>query len=145
MPNGPYSILVVEDSPADANILRQFLLDYDPGSSVTVVTDGEQAMGYLRREAPFTGSATPHLIFLDLNLPRMDGREVLRAAKSDAALRGIPIVVMTTSSSEHDISECYGLHASGYVVKPFDIDEFLVTMRRVCDYWYAAVALPNAT
>jgi CheY-like chemotaxis protein len=137
-------VLVIEDSPSDANLLLEAFAEHQVGCEIQVVADGEEALAFLRREGPRRGAPPIDLIFLDLNLPRKDGREVLADIKADPQLRAIPVVVMTTSAAERDIARCYDLQASSYVVKPLGIDEFLAHMEILCAYWFRVATLPVA-
>ena len=108
-----------------------------------VVQDGEQAMRFLHHEPPFNDSPRPDLVFLDLNLPKMDGREVLSTMKQDVALRSIPVIVLTTSASDQDVHSAYDLHANCYIRKPGDLDEFLRVIRACEEFWFHVVRLPQ--
>ena len=138
-PTGPVSgtgsieILLVEDDPGDVFMTREALRESKVMNGLHVVSDGEEAMRFLRREGAHAGAPRPDLILLDLNLPRMDGREVLEAVKGDDALRRIPVVVLTTSEAEEDVLRSYDLHANAYVTKPVDFDKFVDVVRH--DWW----------
>jgi CheY-like chemotaxis protein len=108
-----------------------------------VVSDGEQALDYLRGIGAYAGSIRPDLVLLDLNLPRKDGREVLAEAKSDPDLRAIPIVVLTTSEAEEDVLRSYQLHANAYVTKPVDFQRFVSIVRQIDDFFVSVVRLPT--
>jgi len=138
----PIEILLVEDNPGDARLAREALKEGRVSSNLHHVKDGVEAMRYLRRQAEGEGAPPPDLILLDLNMPRMGGREVLAEIKSDPKLKLIPVVVMTTSAAEKDLVESYGLHANAYVVKPMSLDEFAEAMRVVEDFWFATAKLP---
>lgn len=137
-------ILLVEDNPGDVRLLREAWRESRVANSIIVVTDGEQALAYLRREGCYANALRPDLILLDLNLPRKDGREVLREVKDDPELRRIPVVVMTTSHAEADILSSYNLHANCYIPKPVDLDEFIAVMRVVEEFWLHIVKLPSS-
>jgi CheY-like chemotaxis protein len=109
---------------------------------VALVVDGVEAMSYLRREAPFAEAPRPHLVLLDLNLPRKDGRQVLAEMKADPELRRIPVVVLTTSQAEQDVNRSYDLHANCYITKPVDLDRFITVVRSIEEYWCSVVTLP---
>jgi chemotaxis family two-component system response regulator Rcp1 len=109
---------------------------------LTVVNDGVKALAYLRREAPYADAVAPDLILLDLNLPKMDGREVLAAIKGDEHLMKIPVVVLTTSASQDDIARAYGSHANCYITKPVDLDQFLRVVHSIESFWLSLVKLP---
>ena len=138
----PIEILLVEDNPDDANLTMDALKDGRVRNVVRLVEDGEEAMGYLRREGHNAAAARPDLILLDLNLPRKSGREVLAEIKQDPDLKRIPVVIMTTSKSEQDVFEAYNLHANCYVTKPVDLDQFLGVVRKIEDFWLTVVKLP---
>ncbi|HEX9939680.1 MAG TPA: response regulator [Longimicrobium sp.] len=138
----PVELLLVEDNPGDVELTREALAEARVRNRLAVVSDGVEALRFLRREGPHAGSPRPDLILLDLNLPRMDGREVLAAIKRDPALRRIPVVVLTTSEAERDIVEAYQLHANAYIVKPVDLDQFLGVVRSIESFWLAVVKLP---
>jgi CheY-like chemotaxis protein len=135
-------ILVVEDNRGDALLAREAFREAGAEADLNVVTDGAQAIAYLRGEPPFEDSRRPDLILLDLKLPVKDGHEVLREVKSDPFLRGIPIVVLTTSAAEHDVREAYELHANSYLRKPVTFDEFVRLARTIADFWLDAAHLP---
>jgi two-component system, chemotaxis family, response regulator Rcp1 len=138
----PVEILLVEDSPTDALLAREALEYARICNRLHVVTDGVGALAFLRREGPFANAPRPDLVLLDLNLPKKDGREVLREIKTDARLKVIPVVVLTTSSAEADILETYGLHANCYIVKPVDFEKFADVIKMLENFWFALVTLP---
>lgn len=140
----PIEILLVEDSPSDVDLTREALADTKVHNNLSVVSDGVEALAFLRREGRYADAPHPDLILLDLNLPKMDGREVLAEIKSDPAVRRIPVVVLTTSEAEQDIIETYNLHANCYVKKPVDLDAFLHVVRSIDNFWLAIVKLPPA-
>jgi chemotaxis family two-component system response regulator Rcp1 len=135
-------ILLVEDNPGDVRLTREALKEAKFRNKVQVVGDGVEALAYLRQEGQYGGAVRPHLIMLDLNLPRMDGREVLAAIKKDADLRRIPVVVLSSSEAESDIARAYELHANAYVTKPVDIDHFLQVVKAIEEFWVEIVKLP---
>ena len=135
-------ILLVEDSTTDAELTLEALQEGRLHNNVHHVSDGEEAMKYLRREGRYENAVQPDLILLDLNMPRMDGRDVLKAMRDDSRLRVIPVVVLTTSSSETDIFETYGLAANNYIVKPVDLNQFFSVIQQVSHFWVKIVALP---
>lgn len=139
----PIDILLVEDNPGDARLAREALKESKICNVLHVVRDGVEAMSFLRREQPFADATRPDLILLDLNLPRMDGREVLAQVKSDPALRHIPIVILTTSAHEEDVLRSYDLHANCYVTKPIDLQQFIHVIRSIEDFWLTVVKLPS--
>lgn len=138
----PFHILLAEDLPADAGLVRAALQEGRFYCSLDVVEDGEQALAYLRGLLP--NAKRPDLVLLDLNLPRMNGREVLRAMKEDDVLRTIPVVVLTTSDVERDIEASYSLGAVGFVTKPLDVNEFFQAIHAIENYWFTVVRLPHS-
>lgn len=143
MPGQPIEILLVEDNPADVRLTREAMRDSKIRNHLSVVTDGEQALAFLRREGKFADAILPDLILLDLNLPRKDGREVLAEIKGDPLLRLIPVVVLTTSQAEADILRTYQLHANCYVTKPVDLGQFMEVVRSIEEFWVIIVRLPR--
>jgi CheY-like chemotaxis protein len=139
----PVRILLVEDSPSDVAMTRAALSEGRVANDLSVVTDGEQAIAFLRKVGEYTQADRPDLILLDLNLPRKDGREVLAELKEDPDLKVIPVIVLTTSTAEGDVDRCYETHANSYVVKPIGIDAFLDAVRSIEDFWLALVRLPD--
>lgn len=139
----PIEILLVEDSPGDVRLTRETLKDAKVLNHLNVVGDGEEAMAFLRHDAPHADAPRPDLILLDLNLPKKDGREVLAEIKSDSQLRRIPVVVLTTSAAEQDILESYDLHANCYITKPVDLDQWMTVVKSIEDFWLTIVKLPR--
>ena len=137
----PIEILLVEDSPHDARLTIEALRDGKLRHNVRHVEEGEEAMAILRREGKEAASPRPDLILLDLNLPGMDGREVLQEIKEDLNLKRIPVVVLTTSRAERDILQAYNLHANCYVTKPTDIEQFIGVVKKIEDFWLTVVKL----
>lgn len=135
-------ILLVEDSPSDANLTIKGFVNAKIANHLRWVEDGETAMNYLRQEGEFANAPRPDLVLLDLNLPGMDGREVLTEIKSDPSLKLIPVVVLTTSTDEHDVLRSYNLNANCYVTKPLDVYQFIQVIQLIQDFWLAAVRLP---
>jgi CheY-like chemotaxis protein len=135
-------ILLVEDDPGDVLITREAFAENKVRNKLDVVSDGEAAMSYLRREGDFAAAPRPDLILLDLNLPRKDGHEVLAEIKSDPGLQRIPVVILTTSDAEEDILRSYNLHANAYVTKPVDFERFLAVVRQIDDFFVTVVRLP---
>ena len=142
---GPRAIdvLLVEDDPGDVLMTREALAENKVANRLAVVNDGVCAMAYLRKEGEFADAVTPDMVLLDLNLPRMDGREVLAAMKSDPVLRRIPVVVLTTSEAEEDVLRSYSLHANAYVTKPVDFQRFIDVVRQIDDFFVSVVRLPQ--
>jgi chemotaxis family two-component system response regulator Rcp1 len=138
----PIEILLVEDSPGDADLAREALEGTKVRNTLHVVGDGEEAMRFLRREGPYAGAPRPGLVLLDLNLPKKDGREVLAEIKADADLKRIPVVILTTSKEEEDVLRSYNLHANCYITKPIDLDQFLKVVRSIEEFWLTIVKLP---
>jgi CheY-like chemotaxis protein len=138
----PIEVLLVEDDPGDVLMTKEAFEDHKLRNTLHVVSNGVDAMLFLRKEGAFAGSPTPDLVLLDLNLPRMDGREVLAAIKADEALRRIPVVVLTTSEAEEDVLRSYNLHANAYVTKPVDFEQFVQVVRHVDDFFLTVVRLP---
>ena len=139
-----FEILLVEDNPADADLTREGLMDGRLLHTLHHVTDGVQALQFLRREGKYADVPTPDLVLLDLNLPKMDGRQVLQAIKGDPVLRRIPVVVLTSSKAEADVIKSYDLHANCYMCKPVDLNQFLETVRQIEEFWLTVVRLPPA-
>lgn len=135
-------ILLVEDSPSDANLTIREFSKAKIANNLHWVEDGETAMNYLRQQGEFTDAPRPDLILLDLNLPGMDGREVLEEVKSDTDLKRIPVVILTTSNDEQDVLRSYNLNANCYVTKPIDIEQFINVVQLIKEFWLAAVLLP---
>jgi CheY-like chemotaxis protein len=140
-----FEILLVEDNPGDVRLTREALRMGKALTSLNAVSDGIEAMAYLRRQGRFADAPEPNLILLDLNLPRKDGREVLAEIKQDPKLRRIPVVVMTSSSAEQDILNSYDLHANCYVVKPPDFARFSAMLRAIEEFWLGTAKLPPRT
>ncbi|MCU1599794.1 MAG: Transcriptional regulatory protein [Frankiales bacterium] len=139
----PIEVLLVEDDPGDVLMTREAFQDYKVANNLTVLTNGEDAIAYLHKRGEYAGATTPDLVLLDLNLPRRDGREVLRDIKSDAKLRRIPVVVLTTSDAEEDVLATYDLHVNAYVRKPVDFDQFVEAVRAIDDFFITVVRLPT--
>ena len=136
-------VLLVEDSPGDARLTAEAFRDADPTIDLHVVTDGVEAMAFLRREGVLADAPRPDLILLDLNLPKMDGREVLALIKADDTLRTIPTVILTTSEAEADIKRSYQLRANAYVTKPNQLNAFEDLVLSISDFWLQKVKLPQ--
>ncbi|MBN1455075.1 MAG: response regulator [Methanomicrobia archaeon] len=138
----PIEILLVEDNPGDIRLTREGLKEGRIFNKLSVVEDGVEAMAFLRREGKYADAPHPDLILLDLNLPKKDGREVLKEIKSDPKLRRIPVVILTTSRAEEDIMGTYDQHANCYITKPVDFDQFLNVVKTIEDFWLTIVRLP---
>lgn len=135
------NVLLVEDDPGDVLMTREAFDEY-LHNRLDVVTDGAEALAYLRREDPYADVPRPDLILLDLNLPKKDGRDVLAEIKTDGDLRRIPVVILTTSQAEQDILRTYDLHANCYVNKPVGLDEFITVIQSIEEFWLTIVKLP---
>lgn len=138
----PIEILLVEDSPADAGLAVEALKAAKIANNLTVVEDGEEATDLLYRRGRYAQAPRPDLILLDLNLPRKDGREVLKEIKADPSLRRIPVVVLTTSRDEQDVMRSYESFANCYITKPVDFEQFMAVVRSVEGFWLTVVTLP---
>ena len=136
-------ILLVEDNPGDVRLTVEALRDAKVANELHVVGDGEEAIKFLRSEGRYIDAPRPDLVLLDLNLPRLDGRDVLAEIKTDPDLAKIPIIVLTSSSAERDIQQAYGLHANCYVAKPVDFTEFIDAVRSLEAFWLKIVRLPR--
>jgi CheY-like chemotaxis protein len=138
----PIEVLLVEDDPGDVLMTREAFEEHKVRNRLTVVSDGVEALAYLRRQGRYADAVRPDLVLLDLNLPKRDGREVLAESKSDESLRQIPVVVLTTSQAEDDVLHSYRLHANAYVTKPVDFEQFIAVVRRIDDFFVSVVKLP---
>jgi chemotaxis family two-component system response regulator Rcp1 len=138
----PIQILMVEDNPDDIELTVEALKDARVANHLTVVQDGEEALSYLRCRGKYAQAIRPDLILLDLNMPRKNGRDVLRDIKNDPKLKRIPVVILTTSQAEDDILHTYDLHANCYITKPVDFNQFLKVVRSIEDFWLTVVKLP---
>ena len=139
----PVEILLVEDNEGDVGLIEEVLEEAKIRNILHVAKDGEEAMLFLHCEGKFSGSLRPDIILLDLNLPKKDGREVLREVKEDSNLKSIPIVILTTSGAEKDIIRAYELHANAYVTKPLDFDQFIKVVEYIANFWLDIVKLPT--
>ncbi len=138
----PIEILLVEDNPGDVRLTREAMRDAKVRNIMRIVTDGVEALAFLRRQGQYADAPRPDVILLDLNLPKKDGREVLAEIKADPNLRRIPVVILTTSEAEEDILKAYDLHANAYVAKPVDLDRFITVVKSIEDFWLEIVKLP---
>ncbi len=136
-------ILLVEDNPGDVRLTVEALKEGKVYNNLNVVADGVEALAYLRRQEQYGEAKTPDIILLDLNLPKMDGREVLEEIKEDEVLKRIPVVVLTTSKADEDILRVYDLHANCYITKPVDLDQFITVVKSIKDFWFTVVKLPK--
>ena len=139
----PIEVLLVEDDPGDVLMTQEAFEEHKVRNNLSVVSDGAEALSYLRREGQYKDAVRPDLILLDLNLPRRDGREVLEEIKKDPELGRIPVVVLTTSAADEDILRSYELHANAYVTKPVDFDHFIEVVRMTDDFFVNIVKLPR--
>ena len=144
-PDRPVIILMVEDNPTDVLIAKEGFCGAKMRNTLHVADDGIEAMKFLRQRGKYAGAPRPDLILLDLNMPRKNGQEVLAEIKADDNLRNIPVVVLTTSMAEKDITKSYGLHANCYITKPVDFDQFVNVVQTIQDFWFCVVTLPPAT
>jgi chemotaxis family two-component system response regulator Rcp1 len=142
--NGCIQVLLVEDNPGDVRLTKEALKEGKLLNQLTVVGDGVEALSFLRKQGIYADALQPELILLDLNLPKKDGREVLAEIKADPHLRRIPVVVLTTSSSEEDILKIYDLHANCYITKPVDLEQFMGVVKSIEDFWVSVVKLPTS-
>ena len=138
----PIEILLVEDNPGDARLVKETLKDVKILNNLGIAKDGQEALDFLHREGDYAEAPHPDLILLDLNLPKKDGREVLREIKADKNLKRIPVVVLTTSKAEEDILRSYDLQANCYITKPVDLDEFIKVIKSIESFWLTIVKLP---
>ena len=141
-PDRPMHILLVEDNPADVELTRQCFRESRIPNEVHAALDGDTALAFLRHKGPFATVPRPDLVLLDLNLPGIDGREILATIKCDPDLQTIPVIVLTTSDADDDIRTAYRLQANSYLRKPVDLDEFVELADAVCTYWFRYVELP---
>jgi CheY-like chemotaxis protein len=138
----PVEILLVEDNEGDVGLIEEVFEEAKIKNILRVAEDGEEAMLFLHGEGKFSGSPRPDIIILDLNLPRKDGRDVLREIKEDENLHNIPVIVLTTSNAEKDILGAYGLRANAYITKPLDFDQFINVVGSIENFWLEIVKLP---
>ena len=139
----PIEILLVEDNPGDVDLTREALEGGKLRNILHVVSDGEEAMAFLRKEGKHANAPRPGLVLLDLNLPKKNGREVLAEIKADDYLKRIPVVVLTTSQAEEDIAKSYNLHANCYVTKPIELGHFIKVVQAIEEFWLTIVELPK--
>jgi two-component system, chemotaxis family, response regulator Rcp1 len=138
----PVEILLVEDNPGDVRLTREALREGKIYNNLHCAKNGVEALEFLRRDGQYANAPRPDIILLDLNLPQMDGREVLSVIKNDESLKHIPIVVLTTSQAEEDVVRSYHLHANCYVTKPVDLDKFIHVVKAIDRFWLTVVTLP---
>ena len=138
----PIEILVVDDNPGDVQLIVEAFQDAKLSNHLHSIGDGVAALAFLRREGPYQGVPRPDLLILDLNLPKKDGRAVLKEIKADPNLRGIPVVVLTTSRADADVLKAYDLNANCYITKPVDFAQFITVVQAIDNFWFAIVTLP---
>ena len=138
----PVRLLMAEDDPEDRMLVQKAFDLARLANTLTVVSNGEELLAYLRREGPYRAAERPDLLLLDLNMPRMDGREALRVIKADPELRTIPVVVLTTSSADEDIVRSYDLGVNSYIEKPVTFDKLVEVVKALGRYWFEIVKLP---
>lgn len=138
-----FEILLVEDNPADVKLTEEALRDLNVNKKLHVTEDGVEALSFLHRDGKYANHSRPDIILLDLNLPKKDGREVLKGIKSDQNLKNIPVIVLTTSQSEYDIAQAYNLHANCYITKPVQFDDFFQIVKSIENFWFKTVKLPR--
>jgi chemotaxis family two-component system response regulator Rcp1 len=136
-------ILLVEDNPGDIRLTQEAFKEGEVLKTLHVVKDGVEALNFLRKKGEYADVPTPDIILLDLNLPRKDGREVLAEVKSDDLLRFIPVIVLTTSDSDQDITKAYSLYANCFITKPVDLEQFIFIIRQIEIFWFQVIKLPN--
>jgi CheY-like chemotaxis protein len=139
----PVSILLIEDNPGDVRLTQEAFQECESNIDLTVVMDGLEAIHYLRKENTYREAKTPDLILLDLNLPKINGREILEEIKSDPALKRIPVIILTTSSADYDITNSYDLHVNGFINKSVDYDRFFDIILNIEQFWLKKAVLPN--
>lgn len=139
-----FDILLVEDDPGDANLVRLAFREWRVGCRLHHTVNGVEALAFLRRQSPhYLKMPRPNLILLDLNMPRKNGRETLKEIKGDPELQLIPVVILTTSTSDIDVDDAYNLGANSFIVKPIDLDDFMKTIHSIEQYWLHTVRLPH--
>jgi len=139
----PVNVLLVEDNPGDVRLTQEAFKEAKISIKLDVTMDGAEAIKYLRKEAEYADAVTPDLILLDLNLPKKDGREVLKEIKTDDLLKRIPVVVLTTSNAEQDIMKSYNLHVNCYINKPVDFEKFFDIIQKIEEFWLTTAILPT--
>jgi CheY-like chemotaxis protein len=138
----PIEILLVEDNPGDVLLTQEAFSESKVLNNMHAVSDGVEALDFLYKRGAYEEAVRPDIILMDLNLPRMDGRQVIKQIKADETLKHIPVIVLTTSSAEEDVLKSYDLHANAYVTKPNDLDKFMDVVRTINDFWFSIVRLP---
>jgi len=138
-----YDILIMEDRPADIRLIQEALSEVEEKINISVAMDGEEGLDFLYKRDKFHDAPTPDLIFLDLNMPRKDGKEVLKVIKSDDKLKAIPVIVLTNSHAPNEIMTMYKLHANAYVHKPLDFDDFRNAIGIIVSFWLSTAEIPS--
>jgi CheY-like chemotaxis protein len=141
-PTQKVEILLVEDNPGDVVLFMEALEETRVRTNLNTVEDGEEALSFLRRQGHYKYSPRPHLVILDLNLPKLNGREVLQEIRSNADFNAIPVIILTTSKSDKDMHESYQLHANCYIVKPVDLKNFMSVLKEMAHFWLNVARLP---
>ena len=139
----PVEIMLLEDNPGDVRLTMEALKEAKVSNNLNIVIDGEEAMAFLRKEGKFSNAPKPDLILLDLNVPKKDGREVLKEIKADKNFRFIPVVILTSSQVDEDIINAYDQHANCYITKPVDLDQFMKIVASIEEFWLTIVKLPK--
>jgi CheY-like chemotaxis protein len=139
----PVNVLLIEDNPGDVRLTQEAFKEGALSVNLSVTMDGVEATEFLKKAGKYTDAVTPDLILLDLNLPKKDGREVLKDIKTDPQLMRIPVVILTTSNAEQDITKSYNLHANCYINKPVDFDKFFDVIQKIEEFWLTTVILPT--
>lgn len=137
-------ILLIEDNEGDAELAKEAFSNIGHKVNLSFVNEGEQVLRFLRKEGAYADAPRPHLILLDLNLPRKDGREVLAEIKNDKNLRRIPVIVLTSSKADKDVAEAYDLHANSYIAKSMDFSHYVQTAEAIDQFWFSAAILPKS-
>ena len=139
----PIDILLAEDNPGDADLAREALEESKLKNQLFIVNDGQEALDFLYKKGKFQNATRPDLILLDLNMPKVDGREVLKQLKQDKHLKRIPVVILTTSRADEDILKTYNMHANCFISKPLDLGKFIEVVHAIENFWISIVTLPK--
>jgi len=140
----PVEVLLIEDNPGDVRLTMEAFKEGKIRNHLSVVSDGVEALAFLRREGPYANAPRPDIILLDLNLPKKDGRDVLAEIKTEEDLKRIPVVVLTTSNAEKDILGAYDLHTNRYITKPVDFAQFVTAVKLIEDFWFAIIKMSKS-
>lgn len=140
----PVEVLLIEDNPGDVRLTMEAFKEGKIRNHLSVVSDGVEALAFLRREGPYANAPRPDIILLDLNLPKKDGRDVLAEIKAEEDLKRIPVVVLTTSNAEKDILGAYDLHTNRYITKPVDFAQFVTAVKLIEDFWFAIIKMSKS-